>query len=193
MTESFHLSIAVLAAGRSARFGDIDKLAVPLRGKMLGNHAVDTLSQLAADHKWVIAAGHGHDCAQGWREAGFELVVNPDAADGMGASAAVAARLAMDRGADALLICLADMPLVPRSHYQAIIDAARGLGEDGIVASSTGKARMPPACFRKARFARLADLHGDCGARALLHDAIVVECAPHWLIDVDRPDDLDLL
>lgn len=193
MAEPFRIAFAVLAAGQSSRFGEEDKLTAKLRGTMLGLHAVAQLAGIEASHKWVVASRRDHDCAQGWREAGFEIVENPEAESGMGSSVALAASLAIQSGSDALLICLADMPLVPQRHYEAILESARALAEDGIAASSTAEAKLPPACFRSGRFAQLASLRGDAGARCILRDAHIVPCASHLLADIDAPSDLSKL
>lgn len=187
------LAIAVLAAGRSLRFGKTDKLTAPIGDTMLGLHAVSALDYIDADHKFVIAARSDHACAAGWRDAGFEVIVNPDARSGMGTSAALSASLAKSREAQYLLICLADMPNVPRHHFQAIIDAMKADDGIGVVASSYGAAKMPPACFSAEHFDALGQLKGDEGARSLLRIAQPVECPPQWLADIDEPKDISRL
>mgnify|MGYP000725330541 CR=1 FL=1 len=102
--------------------------------------------------------------------------------------AAVAAQMARRAGADALLIALADMPLVPRSHFEALIDSARTPA--ACFASDKGSARTPPAIFGKRYFAELAQLCEDTGARALLKRAKTVSCPPEWLEDIDTPEAL---
>ncbi len=179
------LAVAVLAAGQSRRFGSADKLAALLGDSLLGEHACRRLAGLAAAHRWVIAARPDHPCAPGWRAAGFEIAVNPAAESGMGSSVALAARLAQDAGAAALLIALADMPLVPLSHFQALVERAAGLGPGAIIASAAGDVAMPPALFGSAHFAALAGASGDTGARHLLAGAERLAGDPAWLIDVD--------
>ena len=184
--EAFNLAIAVLAAGSSRRFGDADKLGAMLRGKPLGLHATETLRPLKADTRVVITARTDHLCASGWERAGFSVVQNPNAEEGMGTSVAVAARIARRGRADALMIALADMPLVPREHFSALIDAATT--GDAIIASSDGSASMPPAVFGSTHFDALADLTGDTGARSLLREARIITCPreTYWPRSEDR-------
>lgn len=188
--DSSDLVIAVLAAGRSKRFGVEDKLAAPFRGRPLGLHVTDTLAGMSSARQFVIVANEQHPCAAGWRASGFETVLNAKAYLGMGTSIALAASLTMASRSSVLLICLADMPFVPRSHVESIVGAAMRLGPDGIVASTNGEAVMPPACFRQKRFKALSQVDGDQGARALLPDAEQIACAPELLVDIDHPDDL---
>lgn len=185
------LTIAILAAGQSRRFGEQDKLAALLRGKMLGLHIAGTLAELPAEQRLVIASDQQHPCASGWRELGFKTIPNPNADAGMGTSLALAAKAALDQSADALLVCLADMPLVPLAHLRALVDSVRKSDTMAIAASSDGRRPMPPACFRSGRIEQLADLSGDIGARELLPLAQLVECEPQLLIDIDEQSDLD--
>jgi len=185
--------VAILAAGQSRRFGDQDKLLAPLDGKPLGLHVCDTLAPLGFDHRWVIAADPTHPCADGWNHAGFAAVANPQADIGMGTSVALAAQLARGVEADALLICLADMPLVPREHFHAMLDRAQTARTEAVCASSDGASRLPPVLFGRERFLALTGLSGDEGGRALLADAQVLECSPELLVDIDTPEALEHL
>ncbi|WP_234030325.1 nucleotidyltransferase family protein [Erythrobacter mangrovi] len=178
------LAVALLAAGQSRRFGG-DKLAAGFRGKMLGLHAADALAQLAFAHRWVSVSDPEHPCVPGWVEAGFNPVPNPDAAQGMGTSVALAGRLAKEAKIDQLLIALADMPLVPHAHFVALLAKARIQGEAALVASTDGTAAMPPAVFGSAHFDRLVLASGDKGARALLGAAELVAAPQGTLADVD--------
>lgn len=179
------LAAALLAAGRSARFGAADKLAADFRAAPLGLHAASALEALDLSQRWVILRDLAHPCVDGWRASGFEPMVNAEADEGMGASLRLAARLAEDSDADALLVCLADMPLVTPAHLAALCDAWRQHG--GIVASRDGALVSPPAVFARARFPALAALTGDRGAKALLGQATLVDSPPGTLADVDDP------
>ena len=179
------LAAALLAAGRSARFGAADKLAAPLHGTPLGLYAATAMASLDLCHRWVILRAAEHPCREGWMAAGFEPVVNPQADEGMGASLRCAARLADEAGADGLLVCLADMPLVTAAHIAALAGVWRGHG--GSVASWDGMIAAPPVIIPRDRFAALASLAGDQGARALLGNARRVPCPTGMLTDVDDP------
>lgn len=185
MAEGARYAAAVLAAGQSRRFGPADKLAASFRGARLGELACQTLAGLDFAQRWVIAARADHPCAPGWEGSGFTLSVNANAASGMGSSVALAARLALEAQADGLLIALADMPLVPADHFRALIALAAALGPAAIVASSANGLRLPPALFGRDHLPALAALTGDAGARALLHQAEPIICAPELLIDID--------
>lgn len=185
---SLRLGAALLAAGSSRRFGGGDKLAAGFQGRMLAEHAALAIPVEEFVSLWVITQGPNHPCEPTWRVRGFVPLINPYAEQGMGTSVALAAEAAMGASLDALLIALADMPLVPRSHFEALIQ--NHSRADDITLSATGEARMPPAIFGSGHFQTLAHSIGDEGARALLNQGTVVDCPRSWLKDIDKFEDL---
>ncbi len=179
------LGVALLAAGSSRRFGEGDKLVAPFRGKRLGEHAANAIPKGRFEGAWIIAQQDDHPCEDEWRRLAFTPILNPQAKRGMGTSVALAAQLASEAGLDALLIALADMPLVPTAHFEAL--AAAATSRDSIAVSSNG-VRMPPAIFGREHFAKLAALNGDRGARDILAQGEVIACPSGWLIDIDTPE-----
>lgn len=180
--------VALLAAGSSQRFGVGDKLAQTFKGRPLGEHAAIAIPRQRFAQAWVITARPRHRCEAAWRECRFDPVGNREAGEGIGTSVALAAKLAKEARCDALMIALADMPLVPTSHFEAMLDEF----EKGsiLTVSRSKEANMPPAVFDAAYFVEMRDSAGDKGARELLASGQVVPCPPEWLIDIDTPQDL---
>lgn len=175
------LAIAILAAGSARRFGG-GKLDADCGGKPLGQWALDAAQEV--EGRLAVVVGPE---APAFAE-GRELVVNPQAEEGLGTSAAVAARWAIATGADALLIVLADMPLTAGATLQAIAE-----GPLPAAAAWAGGKPGAPACFPASMFADLAVLQGEDGASRLLRgrrDVRLVEVSEEELRDVDRPEDL---
>jgi len=187
------ICVAILAAGNSTRFGAEDKLTALLNGKMLGLHMSDRLAGIKFAQKVVIASASHHPCLDGWSASGFQTLVNAAASSGMGTSVALAAKFAADSDAKGLLICLADMPLIPVRHFQKLLTSFDGDDPDAHVASTDGKRNLPPAIFAKNMLPDLMRLDGDMGARHLLANAVKVELAEHLLIDIDDPETLTRL
>ncbi|WP_435416878.1 NTP transferase domain-containing protein [Parerythrobacter aurantius] len=181
------VAVAVLAAGQSRRFGEADKLAAPFRGGLLGHHVCATLGPLPFAHRWIIAADDSHPCVPEWRAQGFAVEINDHATSGIGSSVAVAARLARQAGVAALLVALADMPLVPASHFADLLEQA---APDALLASHNGVSPTPPALFGSTFFDELAQASGDAGARGLLAGAAIVPCDPDVLVDIDDRETL---
>lgn len=174
------LAIALLAAGGATRFGG-GKLDADCAGKPLGHWALE--AALAVPHeRLAVVVG---DPAPGFAQ-GCELLINDRAAEGLGTSAALAARWAA--GSDALLIGLADMPLISTRTLRRLAEARL----PAAVAYAGGKPGAP-ACFPAALFPALEALSGDSGAAHVLRGlggVTQVEVPPEELRDVDRPEDL---
>jgi CTP:molybdopterin cytidylyltransferase MocA len=119
------------------------------------------------------------------------LLINDRAGEGLGTSAALAAKWARESGSDALLIVLADMPLVALETLARLGRAAI----EGMPAAVAYPGERPgvPAAFPAALFGALEALTGDVGAAHVLRgqaDTTLVETAADELLDVDRSDDL---
>jgi len=175
--------IALLAAGRASRFG-ADKLAAACAGAPLAGHAVAAVLATGLPALCITAPG----ARPSWLPADIPAVPNPDAAEGLATSVALAAREAARRGAPSLLLHLADMPCVTPALLLAVAEA-------GAMAACHYPSGCPgvPARFPADRFAELASLAGDRGAAALLQAdpaVVLVDCAADDLIDVDTPEAL---
>lgn len=178
--------LALLAAGRSRRFGDRDKLSALLGDRMLGLHAAETAADMAFADKLVIGSPD-HDCAAGWHDLGYQVVINNDAALGQATSVRLAAARAIEVGASALCILLADMPFVTRDHLDKLLAAFEQSG--GTIASTRNGQAMPPAIFPASKLDSLLALDGDSGARKLLVGARTVAGEDQMLMDVDTAED----
>lgn len=188
---SARIAAIVLAAGRSTRMGDANKLTLPLGGKPLVCHVVDTLlaSDVGAVH--VVTGHEAQAVEQALADRPVSFVHNPDFATGMASSIAAGIRAVAD--ADAALLCLADMPDLSVSTVAALLrawDAA-----DVIALPVRGGRRGHPVLFGAAHFEALRRLRGDRGARDLLacaapHIVEVQTADPGVHFDVDTPDDL---
>jgi molybdenum cofactor cytidylyltransferase len=188
------LIVALLAAGASARFGADDKLLADLGGRPLLDHAARVgLTVPAAQHVFVARpAFPGHATPSG-----YVRLDNARAGEGLGASLRLAALHAMAAGGEALLVLLADMPLVSAAHLAALLAMA---GDDRPVMTrrpdgngdgdGDGGGGQPPALFPAALLPALAALGGDKGARDMAGKPRLIAAAPETLLDVDTPDDL---
>lgn len=179
------IAAIVLAAGRGKRFGG-GKLATPLGGRPLLQHAV--AAALASPAERVIVVGRpGTSLPMSVR---LSLIELPSSA----LSETLRTGLAAAGSAEAALIFLGDMPLVPHDMAAALIAA---LG-DGMAAfpEFEGKPGHPVLLARRG-FSLADELEGDEGlGRALRGRADVVRLATEdegVVIDVDTPEALSRL
>ena len=155
-------TLVLLAAGRSIRFGETDKLEQPVAGTPLGLHIVAALETVPFRRRVAVTAGTRIDYAG----LGFDVVDNPDPGAGLSGSVRRGVERARATGAAALVIVLADMPRITAGLIHRLLDAADGPG--AVVASSDGGHPRPPALFGEGRFDALMTLDGDAGARDLI-------------------------
>jgi len=183
------LRIAILAAGQAHRFGG-EKLDMPVAGRSLGRFALDSALQLDAPRPVIIVREPVPDFARRAAEEGVaELILNPRADEGLATSVALAARSAALAGSRALLLMLADMPLVSPATLSRLA-ASAAPGRPAAVRHPDGNAGIP-ACFTSDQFAALQELRGDRGAAALLRQAEVslIDASAAELRDIDTRAD----
>ena len=180
--------LILLAAGKSERFSDIgSKLDQPFLARPLGLHVAVALEDMPFRERLAIVDG----CQLDYGRHGFRVLHNDDPGRDMASSVRMGVEDARARGAEAVLIALADMPRVTAAHIYRMLDAADSA--DAVVASSDGEKPSPPALFGRERFDFLLTLDGDAGARDLVQAGRHVVTAPAELIDIDTPEDLDRL
>ena len=170
----------VLAAGQSTRFGG-DKLLHKLGDRPLGAHIAATLMDLPLAARLAVIP---QDSPRRALYSGFEIIENPHPSRGMGTSLALGATRAIALDADALLVCLADMPYVGTLHLAALLAT-----EGPVVATVASGIRSPPALFSREILPLLATLTGDAGARDLIRSATTITADAAMLRDFDTPAD----
>lgn len=187
MIDAENVTLILLAAGRSQRFGKADKLMAPYLGQPLGMHVVVALEAVPFRERIAVVSDTALDLAG----CGYRIVANDDPAAGLGRSLRLGVRAALEEGAQSVLIALADMPKVTATHIYRLLDRAEG--PEAIVASSDGVDPRPPALFGCAHLDALLTAQGDMGARELVKRGHHVVTNPAELTDVDTPDDLNRL
>jgi len=180
-------ALILLAAGRSQRFGDVDKLEQLFLRKPLAFHVVTALEAVPFLTRFAVTNGTNLDFAR----RGYRIIHNDAPEIGMSQSVKLGVASARDEGAEAVLIALADMPRVTANHIYHLLDAADD--HDAVVASSDGVNPRPPALFGAGQFEALLTLEGDEGARAMVRSGRHVIAPEGELLDIDTPEDLEQL
>lgn len=175
----------LLAAGRSARFGG-DKLLAPLDGRpVLFWSANAILAEV--DALYVVLPGDGRARMDAMGDMVVHPVMHPGRDDGM-ASSIRAGVAALPSDAEAVVIALADQPLVSPLVVRALCDRWRS-ARVGAAVPLYRDGEGHPVLFDRAHFGALSAVQGDRGARPLL-DRLGDECA-RVAIDAERPVDVD--
>ena len=185
--------VIVLAAGQSSRFGSTKQLA-EFDGESLVARAVRRAEEFCGDRSVLVV---GSD----WRrvlaacepQRGF-FVRNENYESGMASSIACGIR-SVAHVADAVLLLMADQPLITAEHLNSLLGEWKKAADDIIVSEYSG-VQGPPVVFPAHCFDSLMRLEGDQGARALLKDSrysvkgLVFDAAA---VDIDTPEDLENL
>jgi CTP:molybdopterin cytidylyltransferase MocA len=180
----------VLAAGAARRFGAPKALACH-RGEPLVARAARRLAACCGAGVTVVVGADAAKVAAALPALpGLQVVENPQWPTGLAGSLA-AGVAAQPAAATAVLVLLADQPLVDGTDLAALVAAWRR-APDRIAAARFDGVAGVPAILPRATWPALAALQGDQGARAVIAaapDRVEVPM-PHAAWDVDTPDDL---
>lgn len=183
----------VLAAGSASRFGATKQLS-EFDGAPLVRRAMNLAQDVCVNHSMLVV---GHDwlavSAACQPLPGF-LILNDHFAEGIGASISRAVR-SLQHAASAVVVLLADQPMITREHVRGLLDAWSG-ADNAIVATAFAGTVGPPALLPHGCFADLQQITGDQGARELLFDdrfSVTTVEFDDAAIDIDTPQDLDRL
>ena len=180
----------LLAAGSASRFGS-DKLSHGLpHGVSIAVQSARHLRSELKDVLAVVRPGAEALSVQLTKE-GCKVVVCENAAEGMGASLACAARAAGESAG--YVVALGDMPFVRRTTIAAVRDALAGGA--ALAAPYFRTQRGHPVGIAGRFFPQLVSLRGDEGAKKLLSEnaKLLLKIPvgdPGAVRDIDTPDDL---
>jgi molybdenum cofactor cytidylyltransferase len=180
----------LLAAGSAKRFGS-DKLRHELpHGVAIAVQAARHLKS-EVESVFAVVRPDQNELLESLKAEGCEVSICENAAEGMGASLACAARAAGER--TGYLIALADMPFIRRSSIAAVRDA---LAAGAPLAAPYWRSRRGhPVGIAGKYFGELLALRGDEGAKSLLasNEKLIVKVPlgdPGVIRDIDTPQDL---
>jgi molybdenum cofactor cytidylyltransferase len=180
------IGAVVLAAGKASRFG-APKQLLEIDGETLIDRACRTAREAGCNPVLRILGAHADEILVRPCPALVETLVHSRWEEGMGSSLAAGVGALLDRAPDldAVLVMLADQPMVT---VHLLEEMSAELSEASIVLCDHGDATGPPALFAKQHFEELMALHGDRGAKAVAanhHAALVAFADAAW--DIDSP------
>jgi len=180
-----------LAAGAGVRFGGLKQLA-EIDGQPLVSRAVGVLRSASRVDNLTLAVGaQAEEVLAGANLDGVTVVEVPNWEEGMSASLRAGVAALRD-SSDAIIVTLADQPMITTATVEAVINAWNGKAR-AVRAVHAGQPGHP-VLLSSALFDAVAELRGDVGARGLLGDATInVDCGPQAVIDVDTREQLDAL
>ncbi|NEN81210.1 nucleotidyltransferase family protein [Paenibacillus elgii] len=190
-----------LAAGQSTRMGS-DKLRLSLGSMCLGNYALAAALNSELDYVLVVS----NDTSAGWIDRAFyrepirrkwSVIHCSEAHLGQGHSLRCGVQAALAMEAAAVMVLLADQPLVTKEMIHELLHCFQANAGIGFVASRYDGLARPPVIFARRMFADLLLLQGDQGARQLIRkesSGICIDFAsPDLFTDVDHAEDYKIL
>lgn len=159
-----NIAVLILAAGASTRMGEIKQL-LPWKNTTLLNYAIAQVKDISKDIFLVLGA-HMEKIKPTVPD--HTIIHNPSWEGGMGTSIAVGiARIESKGDFDAVLVLLADQPLLKIDYYKKLI-SSHATENCKIVATSYGNKNGVPAILDHSLFKELKTLNEDYGARKLM-------------------------
>lgn len=164
----FHTDIVILAAGASTRLGRPKQL-LPWQGKTLLQHAVQMA--LAVTTQPVVVTGANADqLVAGLNHNQVQIVFNSEWQQGIASSIRCGLQALLHRTPvpDQVIFMVCDQPFVTPQLLLDLINKWQNT-RASIVASAYGDTLGIPALFDNTMFSQLLDLHGDTGAKKIIH------------------------
>lgn len=188
----FKIGLIILAAGAATRMGRPKQL-LSYQGRSLILHAVEVALASMSQPIIVVLGAYVEQIKPELMSKAVQVVENSQWQEGMSSSirAGISMLLKTNSKLDAVIISLADQPLVSPQIFNQLIQSYQET-QKVIIASKYNEATGVPALFSNALFPELMQLEGDKGAKALIQKYIdkgLILLIPEAGIDIDTPDD----
>lgn len=189
-----NIAALVLAAGRSSRMGEQNKLLARVEDQPMVVHLLNTLKQAQLESTFVVT-GHQHkDIEAVARPFQPTFVHNPDYREGLSTSLKRGIA-AIPKDIDAVLICLGDMPFISADVIARLINAYDPLEDRNICVPTYSGRRGNPVLIGRRYFAEIHEISGDKGARDLIRNYAEAVCevpvdSDEIFVDIDTPEAL---
>jgi molybdenum cofactor cytidylyltransferase len=187
------ITAILLAAGESRRMG-YPKPLLRIDGESFVSRTI-ALALGCASRVVIVLGAHANRIRPAIAAgAGIVIIENPNFAMGQLSSLKVGLAEAIDRGADAIIVHLADHPLVSPSTFRALVDEYVKTARP-IVVSRYRRRGGHPVIFDRSVFADLIAAPEDQGARVVVNAdprrVLYVDVEdPGVVLDLDTPADL---
>lgn len=182
----------LLAAGRSRRFGQVDKLLRPFRGKPLLRWGAEALCAAPLADRVAVLRPEAAQVRAIFSDLPFRYV---EADAGMGDSIAAGVR-ALGEALDGALILPGDMPNVGAGLLARLIARFEAEDRRAIVHVQAGEFSSPPVVWPRDLLGELCALSGEAGGKTVMArhrprvaPLLLAADEAGAIADVDTPED----
>jgi molybdenum cofactor cytidylyltransferase len=171
MKQTLKIAILILAAGESKRMQGIKQL-LPWKNTTLLGNAIEQAAKSKANTVYVVLGANAKQITPTIAHYNIQSIENKNWKNGLGNSIACGVNFLKENQHlyDAILITLADQPLITAAYYNSLIDEYFKK-EAKIIASETKNSPSVPAIFDSDYFDKLTQLTEDKGAKEILMTA----------------------
>lgn len=163
------IAIAILAAGRSSRMGEENKLLLPYKSRTVLDHVITEANAVGSAEIFLVSGHASNEVESVAERHGVKSYHNADYASGMASSVKAAISHVPDE-CDGVLIVLGDMPAITSDVMAHVIAAYNPVeGRNLIMPVHNGKWGNP-VLWGREYFCSFERLLGDAGAKALLRE-----------------------
>jgi len=162
------IAIIILAAGESKRMNGIKQL-LPWKNTTLLGNTIEQAIQSKGNAVYVVLGANANQITPTIAHYNIQTIENKNWKNGLGNSIACGVHFVKENqgGYDAILITLADQPLLTADYYNLLMDHYVQK-EAKIIASETNNTPCVPAIFDAVYFEKLSQLNQDQGAKEIL-------------------------
>lgn len=173
-----NIAVLILAAGESRRMGEKIKQLLPWKNSTLLGNALTQSKKSKANDLYLVLGANSQTIKEIINTEDVVVLDNKNWQSGMGSSIKTGLEYiaALEKEYDAVLIMLADQPLMDHTYLNQLIISWQA-SEKTIVATKYRSRAGVPAIFDKMHFLDLQKLNKDYGAKHLLdkNDILVVD------------------
>ena len=190
-----HYDIIVLAAGESNRFHKGNKLLFKINQSSILSNVIKEIC-LIKKINIIVITGFQHETIQNeLRKYDVRIIQNKHYSYGKSTSISLGIK-SLPKKSAAVMICLADMPLIKSHNYQLLLSYhQKSGGRDKITAPVRNGKIGNPIIWGALYYKELLKINGDLGGRQILNNYrqklnfCEVE-SRSFFIDIDTQDDL---
>ena len=190
------IGLIILAAGKASRMGKPKQL-LTYQGSSLISLAVKVGLNSICESVVVVLGAYTEQIKPEINKLPVQIIENMDWETGMASSIRAGINLInqSNPNLDAVIIALADQPLISEAVFNQLIEKYQDTNNK-IIAAAYDDIVGVPALFDKTFFSELMNIEGDRGAKALMRkykNEVLTIPIPEAAIDIDTQDDYEKL